>query len=83
MVGRFAGATGEHVFHHVLDFREVGKGDAAEVGPFSLRFGTSKHAVANNITRSEAGGRTLVYTGDAGPSDDLAEMADGADLFLC
>ncbi len=77
LFGNFAGATGEHVFHHVLDFREVSRGDTAEVGPFRLRFGASKHAVANNITRITVGGRTLVYTGDAGPSNDLAEMADG------
>lgn len=83
LFGNFAGATGEHVFHHVLDFREVGRDDTAEVGSFMLRFGVSKHAVANNITRITAGERTLVYTGDTGPSDDLAEMADGADLFLC
>ncbi|MCZ7532576.1 MAG: MBL fold metallo-hydrolase [Acidimicrobiia bacterium] len=83
LFGNFAGATGEHVFHHVLDFREVGRGDTAEVGSFALRFGASKHAVANNITRIVAGGKTLVYTGDAGPSDELAEMADGAALFLC
>lgn len=83
LFGNFAGATGEHVFHHVLDFREVGRGDTAEAGVFALRFGASKHAVANNITRVTAGGRTLAYTGDAGPSEDLAEMADGVDLFLC
>ncbi len=33
--------------------------------------------------RATGGGRTLVYSGDSGPSDALAEFARGADLFLC
>jgi ribonuclease BN (tRNA processing enzyme) len=83
LFGAFAGATGEHVFHHVLEFREVGSGDEAQVGPFAMRFGRSVHAVTNNIVRIEAGERVLVYSGDAGPGGDLQEMATGADLFLC
>jgi len=83
LFGAFARASGEHVFNHVLDFREVGAGDMAEVGPFSLSFGASVHAVPNNIIRIEAGGRTLVYTGDAGPGGDLQTAADSCDLLLC
>lgn len=83
LFGDFAGATGEHVFHHVLGFREVGAGDTATVGPFALEFGAANHSVANNVTRVKAGGRTLVYTGDTGPSDAVVKMADRADLFLC
>jgi ribonuclease BN (tRNA processing enzyme) len=29
------------------------------------------------------GGRLLAYSGDSGPCDELAELARGADLFLC
>lgn len=79
----FAGATGEHIFHHVLEFREVGPGDHATVGPFELTFGPSKHAVPNNTVRIDAGGRTMAYSGDTGPNRALMEVADGADLFLC
>jgi ribonuclease BN (tRNA processing enzyme) len=32
--------------------------------------------------RLTAGGRTLVYTGDTGPSDAVVELARGADLLL-
>ncbi|MBX3560347.1 MAG: MBL fold metallo-hydrolase [Sphingomonas sp.] len=32
--------------------------------------------------RIEAGGRTVVFTGDTGPSDRLAEFARGADLLV-
>jgi ribonuclease BN (tRNA processing enzyme) len=33
--------------------------------------------------RLEAGGRSLVYSGDTGECDDLVELARGADVFLC
>jgi ribonuclease BN (tRNA processing enzyme) len=33
--------------------------------------------------RVEAGGRTLAYSGDSGPSDALVELAREADVFLC
>jgi ribonuclease BN (tRNA processing enzyme) len=32
--------------------------------------------------RLTAGGRSLVYTGDTGPSADVVELARGADLLL-
>lgn len=79
----FARASGEHVFYHVLEFREVAQGDRASVGPFELTFGSTVHAVTNNMVRIEAGGRTLVYSGDAGPGGDLQALGDGADLLLC
>ena len=28
-------------------------------------------------------GTTLAYSGDSAPTDELAELAQGADLFLC
>jgi ribonuclease BN (tRNA processing enzyme) len=28
-------------------------------------------------------GRTLAYSGDSGPTEELAALARGADLFLC
>jgi ribonuclease BN (tRNA processing enzyme) len=35
-----------------------------------------------NALRLEAGGRTLVYSGDTGPCDGLVDLAAGADVFL-
>ena len=40
------------------------------------------HWVPNAGLRLEAGGRSLAYTGDTGPSPLLAELARGADVFL-
>ena len=33
--------------------------------------------------RVEAGGRTLAYSADTGPTERLVRIAQGADLFLC
>ena len=33
--------------------------------------------------RVSCNGRTMAYSGDSGPSDELAELARDADLFLC
>jgi ribonuclease BN (tRNA processing enzyme) len=33
--------------------------------------------------RVSANGKTLAYSGDSGPSDELPELARDADLFLC
>lgn len=40
------------------------------------------HPVPAYALRVEAGGRTLVYTGDTGPHEPLVDFASGADLFL-
>jgi ribonuclease BN (tRNA processing enzyme) len=83
MFADFAGAGEGHVFHDVLTFTEVGARDTAQVGALSLSFGTSIHSVTANVTRIAAAGKTLVYSGDAGPGGDLQEMASGADMLLC
>jgi ribonuclease BN (tRNA processing enzyme) len=39
-------------------------------------------AYAVRVTENSAGGGSLVYTGDTGPTPVLAELARGADLLL-
>ncbi len=79
----FARATEEHVFNVVLDIEEVGPGDEVSVEDVTLRFGEAVHPVPALVTRIEAGGASLVYSGDTGPGGDLLEIARGADIFLC
>ena len=51
--------------------------------PFSARrFEPLPHPRPNLGFRISAGGRSLVYTGDCGPSDELVRLAQGADLLL-
>jgi ribonuclease BN (tRNA processing enzyme) len=61
---------------------EFAGGDALSIGPFDLLTRLLPHFVPNVGTRLSADGRTLTYTGDSGPSPDIAELAAGADLFL-
>jgi ribonuclease BN (tRNA processing enzyme) len=54
-----------------------------ELGPFRLRFERVNHPVPTYAVRVTAGGRSLAYSGDTGPSDGLVAVADAADLLLC
>ncbi|MFC4533368.1 MBL fold metallo-hydrolase [Sphaerisporangium dianthi] len=57
-------------------------GGRLEVGPFLVGTWALPHYVPNAGLRLEAGGRVLAYTGDTGPSPDLAHLARDADVFL-
>ncbi len=57
-------------------------GDRLALGPFGVRTALLPHPRPNLGFRITAAGRSLVYTGDCGPSDTLIELADGADLLL-
>jgi ribonuclease BN (tRNA processing enzyme) len=68
------GMTGEFEFHdHV---------DVTEVGPFRITTAPANHPVEAYAIRVEAGGRSLVFSGDTGPTDALVELTRGADLAL-
>ncbi len=79
----FARASNDHIFNTVLDIEEVEPGDAITFRGVSLRFGEAVHSVPSLITRIDAGGVALVYSGDTGPGGDLIEMSEGADVLLC
>jgi ribonuclease BN (tRNA processing enzyme) len=65
----------------VFDFVFIGPGSFT-LGPFEVRTARTAHPVECNAIRLEAGGATLVYTGDTGPCDGVVELAEGADIFL-
>lgn len=79
----FARATDEHVFNMVLDFHDVAPGDEVTIGDVGVRFGEAIHPVPALVTRLEAEGSVLVYSGDTGPGGDLVEMAADANVLLC
>lgn len=66
----------------VLDLREFTAGAEFTAGPFRVTSCPLPHFVPNAGLRLTAAGRTLAYTGDAGPSDDLVTLARGTDLLL-
>ena len=65
-----------------LDLREFAAGAEFTAGPFGVASCALPHFVPNAGLRLTAAGRTLAYTGDAGPSDDLVTLARDADLLL-
>ena len=62
--------------------REFTAGHRLEVGPFVVDTWALPHFVPNAGMRLTAGGRVLAYTGDTGPSPDIAVMAREADVLL-
>ncbi len=57
-------------------------GDAFRIGPFAIESRRLPHPAPNAGFRITADGRSLTYTGDAAPSDDLVELARDTDLLL-
>ncbi|MFC8721004.1 MBL fold metallo-hydrolase [Kitasatospora sp. NPDC057198] len=68
----------------VFDFRDLGGGARLGLGPFTVTAVRVNHLDCEAYGfRIEAGGRSLVYSGDTGVCPDLVELARGTDLFLC
>jgi ribonuclease BN (tRNA processing enzyme) len=65
----------------VFDFVPVGPG-SFRLGPFEVALARTAHPVECYAIRLSVDGRTLVYTGDTGPSDAVVELARGADVLL-
>jgi len=53
-----------------------------DLGPMRITTTRVNHPVEAYAIRIDAGGRSIVYSGDTGPSDALVELAAGADLAL-
>jgi ribonuclease BN (tRNA processing enzyme) len=65
----------------VFDFSVVTPGEF-RIGPFHARTVRTAHPVECHAVRLTAGGRSLVYTGDTGPSAQVVELARGAEVLL-
>jgi len=53
-----------------------------EIGPFAVETVELPHYVTNLGVKLTAPGVSIAYTGDSGPSPDLAKLAQGTDLFI-
>ncbi|GAA4231431.1 MBL fold metallo-hydrolase [Actinomadura meridiana] len=65
-----------------FDFTPLRQGPY-EIGPFRVTTALMSHPVEAYAFRVEHNGRTVVYSGDTGPSETLVDLARDADLFLC
>jgi len=82
---RFAAFWGnEHMFEEAFDLREYAPDMPFELAGFQVEAKLLPHytltAYGFRVSRN---GKTLVYSGDSAPTAELAELARGADLFLC
>ena len=66
----------------VYTFGELGP-VPLHIGPFTVTNARVEHPVEAYALRVEAGGRSLVYSGDTARSDALVELARDCDLLLC
>lgn len=65
-----------------LLIREVEPGDRLDVGGVHVAVGKTPHTPESVCYRLEAGGAALGYTGDTGPSEDVARFMAGVDVLL-
>jgi ribonuclease BN (tRNA processing enzyme) len=71
-------------FDEVFTIDEYADRVPFEVAGFSITPRAVSHYTQPTYgLRVEAGGRTLAYSADTGPTPALADLAAGADLFLC
>lgn len=57
-------------------------GESLQVGSFEIQTRMLPHSLPNAGVRFTVDGRSITYTGDAGPTGDLVELAAGIDLLL-
>jgi ribonuclease BN (tRNA processing enzyme) len=65
-----------------FELHEFTPGSAFDAGPISVRTWLLPHWLPNAGLRLQAGRTALAYTGDTGPSPDLATLARDADLLI-
>lgn len=61
---------------------EFSAGESFQVGPFDMVTFPLVHFVPNAGVRISAGGQTVAYTGDTGPTPQLENLAEGVDLLI-
>lgn len=74
---------GDDALHDVCRFERVSAGRHLSLGPLEVSLFQADHPVETVAMRVEAGGASLAYSADSGPTPELARCAAGADLFLC
>lgn len=69
----------------VLRVTEVPRSQSAELSDLELQVLTAPAQHSRNAIhyRFESGGRSVVYSGDTGPSDALVTLAKNCDLLVC
>ncbi|WP_221185723.1 MBL fold metallo-hydrolase [Flexivirga oryzae] len=66
-----------------IDLHEFDPGERWEVDGLTVETRLLPHWTPNAGVRISGGEVAVAYSGDCGPTDALAELATGADLFVC
>lgn len=66
----------------VFNPQVVEPGSTFEAGPLRATTARMRHQVPTMGMRFEVAGRSLAYSGDTGPTDELVALARGADLLI-
>jgi ribonuclease BN (tRNA processing enzyme) len=82
-IARAYGMDTTDEIHQAFTFAEWTEDAHYDVGPLRVTVRKVAHPVTCFAMRVEHEGRSLVYSGDTGPSAALATLAQGADLLLC
>lgn len=75
-----------NMFEHAFELREYEPGEVFDAAGFEVEPRRVLHFELNAFgfrVRDPEQDRVLAYSGDSGPGPQLAELARGADLFLC
>lgn len=70
-------------YKKITEGKEYNAEQPIQIGPFTLQFLQTKHPVPCYAMRIEAGGHTLVYTGDSAFMDEFVEFSKDANILLC
>lgn len=77
----YGGADGT-AMHEQFDFNEWDQTHEVSLGPARITVTRVVHPVPAYAIRVSAHGKTLVYSGDTGPTPKLGQFARGADVLL-
>jgi ribonuclease BN (tRNA processing enzyme) len=66
----------------MFEFRAWLAGESRTLGPLAVTVAPACHPVEAYLLRFDHDGRSLVYTGDTGPTEALVDIARGADVLL-
>ncbi|HZC98733.1 MAG TPA: MBL fold metallo-hydrolase, partial [Actinomycetes bacterium] len=82
-VRAFALRGSSAAIEEAFEVHELHDRERVRLGPLELTAMATVHSIETYGLRATAAGATLAYSADSGPCDALAELAEGADLFLC
>jgi ribonuclease BN (tRNA processing enzyme) len=65
-----------------FDWRTIGDGESAQVGPARWHWSRTDHPVETLAARVQVAGRALAYSADTGPAWELSRLGEGIQLAL-